>query len=111
MTKVQNHRSKLQAGTAKRKPSKSRRQKTSLKFWRKKALAVADVFKQIKDLSGEVEEVKKEKEEVESQLEVARKEIDQVEDSHQSSTCGRPQKTRFVRSGYYPNLHRVGLFL
>ena len=80
MTKVQNHRSKLQAGTAKRKPSKSRRQKNSLKFWRKKALAVADVFKQIKDLSGEVKEVKKEKEEVESQLEVARKEIDQVEE-------------------------------
>ena len=84
MTKVQNHRSKLQAGTTKRKPSKSRRQNNSLKFWRKKALAVADVFKQIKDLSGEVEEVKKEKVEVESQLEVARRELGQADHKYQT---------------------------
>jgi len=84
MTKVQNHRSKLQAKTTKRKPSKSRRQNNSLKFWCKKALAVADVFKQIKDLSSEVEEVKKEKEEVESQLEVAKRELGQADHRYQA---------------------------
>ena len=84
MGKAPNHHSKLQAGTAKRKPSKKCCQNSSLKFWRKKALAVADVFKQIKDLSKEVKEVKKEKEEVESQLEVAKRELGQADHRYQT---------------------------
>lgn len=86
MTKV-NHRSKVQAGTAKKKSSKRHRRNHTHKFWREKALKTQKIFKTIKDLGEEVEEIKKEKEkekeekeEIKGQLEVARRELSQAEE-------------------------------
>ena len=86
MTKTPNHRNKVQAKTAKKKPSKKHRCNHTHKFWRNKALRSQGIFDQIRNLNKEVEEIKEEKEkekeekeEIAAQLEVARREISQAE--------------------------------
>src|SRR5581483_2397805 len=87
MTKAPNHRSKVKAGTAKKRPSKRHRRNHTHKFWREKALKTQGIFQKIRDLSKEVEEIKEEKEkekeekeEIKTQLEVAKREISQAEE-------------------------------
>ena len=63
MTKIPNYRNKVQAKTAKKKPSKKHRCNHTHKFWRNKALRSQGIFDQIRNLNKEVEEIKeKEKE-------------------------------------------------